>query len=439
MLEDNNDMIQYGAGDFKRYHEGSMPEREMYELEKAAMEDPFLADALQGYAYAKTPVEDINELKQKLGKQKEKTKVIWLNLKPLSVIVKVAAILILFGGLGWILFNRNNSRPVNEIASVNKKEQEVNKPLQLIDSIKTTDIGANTQGGAITLPDSLQQTKQQYAQLEAPPAIRSTNASQSENVSSTDDSSPLSYANDTERIDAIASGAVKERSQQVNNSLAGKVAGIKASSMEQNKAPIKLWGRITDNKGEPVAFATVYDTKNKKGIQADKDGEFYFMANDSVTKVNVNAVGYSSLLTELRKNKDSNDFVLQQMSNSLQEVVVTSAFQTKRATRSTSSMVVKADSLKRITVSNAIPIIGWEQFNKYVIDSLKTLQQLGANASSAEVLVSFDVNKEGEPVRINIQKSLCTACDSEAFRIIKNGPSWKLNKKRKKANAVVRF
>ena len=39
----------FTAGDFERYHNGSMSPLEMHQLEKAAMEDPFLADALEGY------------------------------------------------------------------------------------------------------------------------------------------------------------------------------------------------------------------------------------------------------------------------------------------------------------------------------------------------------------------------------------------------------
>ena len=120
----------------------------------------------------------------------------------------------------------------------------------------------------------------------------------------------------------------------------------------------------------------------------------------------------------------------------MKEVIVTSAFQTKRTLRSQSSNV---QSTQRVTVTNAIPINGWQQFNNYVNDSLKTLQQLLPTSVSSEVLVTFDVNDKGEPVDIKTGRSLCTPCNEEAIRILKNGPAWKLNSKNKKANAVVRF
>ena len=40
---------KYTAADFERYYTGVMPVNEMHELERAALEDPFLADALEGY------------------------------------------------------------------------------------------------------------------------------------------------------------------------------------------------------------------------------------------------------------------------------------------------------------------------------------------------------------------------------------------------------
>ncbi len=74
---------KYTAADFERYHSGQMNESEMHALEKASLQDPFLADALEGYSYTSTSEKDISDLKEKLlikkkrrnnifGKQKEK-------------------------------------------------------------------------------------------------------------------------------------------------------------------------------------------------------------------------------------------------------------------------------------------------------------------------------------------------------------------------------
>ena len=66
----------FTAGDFERYHNGSMSPLEMHQLEKAAMEDPFLADALEGYAFTQTPGEDRAWLQSQLQAKTEGAKVV---------------------------------------------------------------------------------------------------------------------------------------------------------------------------------------------------------------------------------------------------------------------------------------------------------------------------------------------------------------------------
>ncbi len=44
---------------------------------------------------------------------------------------------------------------------------------------------------------------------------------------------------------------------------------------------------------------------------------------------------------------------------------------------------------------------------------------------SSEVQVSFEVDKNGEPTNIKVEKSLCAKCDKEAIRLVKEGPKWK--------------
>jgi len=49
----------YSASDIQRYLNGEMSAREMFDLEKAALEDPFLADAIEGYDAHPTAAGDL--------------------------------------------------------------------------------------------------------------------------------------------------------------------------------------------------------------------------------------------------------------------------------------------------------------------------------------------------------------------------------------------
>jgi TonB family protein len=52
------------------------------------------------------------------------------------------------------------------------------------------------------------------------------------------------------------------------------------------------------------------------------------------------------------------------------------------------------------------------------------------------VQVSFAVDKNGEPISIKIEKSLCDKCDKEAIRLIKEGPKWRRNASKKGRTTV---
>ena len=62
-MEEGNNIIQFGAADIERYHKGLMNAKEMHAIEKAAMGDPFLADALDCYQLPGVDIpSDLNEL-----------------------------------------------------------------------------------------------------------------------------------------------------------------------------------------------------------------------------------------------------------------------------------------------------------------------------------------------------------------------------------------
>ena len=66
----------YNAQDFVNYHAGKMPAQEMYALERAALEDDFLADALEGYANTNNAENEIATINEKLATKNDTAKVV---------------------------------------------------------------------------------------------------------------------------------------------------------------------------------------------------------------------------------------------------------------------------------------------------------------------------------------------------------------------------
>ncbi|HYK56385.1 MAG TPA: hypothetical protein VEV15_07875, partial [Flavisolibacter sp.] len=101
-MSDPSKYHSFTVADIERYHNGAMPAAERHALEKAALDDPFLADALEGYALTSTPVGDIDAIKKRL-EEKHKRKPIPLFSKNYKWL-QIAALFLLLAGSGWFLY-----------------------------------------------------------------------------------------------------------------------------------------------------------------------------------------------------------------------------------------------------------------------------------------------------------------------------------------------
>lgn len=427
MSQDPNHIRQYTAEDFQHYYSGQMTEQEMHALEKAALDDPFLADAMEGYAYSGTAGADINELREKIGRRSA-AKVAPVKPKLFSLLLRAAAMLIITGGLAWLLFRKNEPSIDNDLALATKKTATA-QPLEKITDTMVS--AAPVQQPVVSINIDQQSSQKKLPVSAGTFTIDSISANGSTAVTLSATQSNTWETPDSTKLYRDVAAADKLNS---DSKLEGKAPGILTTA--QNNAAINLRGRVTDNKGQPVAFASVVDTRNNKGTMTDKDGEFDFVSQDSVALVSVNAVGYKSVNGELRNNL-SNALILEPQESSLKEVVVTAAGKKREQDYYAYKSKSRPDN-RRISVTNAIPVNGWDHFYKYVDDSLKSINHVDPSFSSIEVLVSFDVDDMGHPIDITA-KSACSACEAEAIRIIKYGPAWLLNKKKKKAKATVKF
>ena len=79
----------YTAADIQRYHSGKMTVEEMNELEKSALEDPLLSDAIDGYENKDNVDNDLAFLREKIknhGYNKSST-----NIRKLYTSLSIAA------------------------------------------------------------------------------------------------------------------------------------------------------------------------------------------------------------------------------------------------------------------------------------------------------------------------------------------------------------
>lgn len=83
----------------------------------------------------------------------------------------------------------------------------------------------------------------------------------------------------------------------------------------------------------------------------------------------------------------------------------------------------------------AQPAGGMAAYRQYLSRNL----QKSEGMPSGTVVVSFEFDKDGRPKKLAVQKSLCTACDAEAKRLVESGPAWEVGNRKERASVEVVF
>jgi Ca-activated chloride channel family protein len=97
-----------------------------------------------------------------------------------------------------------------------------------------------------------------------------------------------------------------------------------------------ITGKITDENGNPVSFATVSIKGTRSGVTADANGVFSIKVNSEKDILVVNAASFKDIEVPVGTQKLLN-IVMEKSGTELKEVVVTSAFGVKKSKRSTAS------------------------------------------------------------------------------------------------------
>ena len=124
-MSDDNNIKKYSAADIERYHKGLMSSKERHDLEKAALEDTFLAEALEGYAFAGTNLAgDLAAIRARLDERTSERKVVPIAPRRNYSFVRVAAVIILLAGAGWLVYQFSTNNKNNKIAETAPKQEQ---------------------------------------------------------------------------------------------------------------------------------------------------------------------------------------------------------------------------------------------------------------------------------------------------------------------------
>lgn len=473
-MSTDNHIKNFTGTDIEKYHKGLLSAKESHDLEKAALDDPFLADALEGYAVtAVDHAADMDDLKKRLAEKVGTEKVITMKSpgnKPFPWL-RIAAMVVILAGAGLLAQQFIFKGKKNEIAQAKNKTEEL-KPVETSSSGTTatiTDSGSTNQEKSFLVKDQKNTTipggpDQKVSESKATKdAIREDNVvTGAETVTNnatqpavtapvkTEDEKNNQYkiaTGNTEKKD-IAKEDVKSKSEislkkdsdadgitdkrdlakddrQQNKAVAASRKTAENNNY-RNQANI-FRGRVTDETNAGVPFANVTNLQdNNAGTYTDANGYFNLTYPDTVLTVQVRSVGFENANVQLRNVLANNQVVLQD-DKSLSEVVISNqkpnvAARSKEANK---------------TLEEPEPADGWDNYDTYLVNNLNPPEEFRTKQKVGGVVqVSFAVDKNGEPISIKIEKSLCDKCDKEAIRLIKEGPKWRRNAAKKGRTTV---
>lgn len=358
------------------YIRGLRKGKEAHRLEKEAMQDPFLADAMDGYnSIGESQEKQIELLRKRVTVRATRKK---------NDAMRWSAVACLLIGLciGTYFLVQEDRLPENALVAFEQAVPmvAVPEPATSEPAVPAADESANP---AVTEPA-------------APPAAKP----------------------------AASSAADTKSKLMASNTVTNDVVLVNYLPVEATFDSVpdirEVHGKVTDNYGDPLVGASIAVKGTSLGTLSGLDGKFK-LTMDGGKELVVNYIGYEPMTLSV----DSGKKLLIAMNENrqmLEEVVVVGYGVQRKMNITGSASVLK-------TTGKAQPIAGWKSFRKYLKDSLRRPTDIECARVKGKVTLTFRINSKGRPESVIVKKSLCPLADEEAARLIKEGPDWTVGSK----------
>ena len=426
----------YSAEELRAYVSGQMPPAEMHALEKAALDDPFLEEAIEGMREALSAhgtekvMAPVAELKAAIAEKASRPKVVPLFQRT-GFRMAAAAVVILVAGT-WIYNSLSQQEPANTLAVQPGAEQAA--PIPSVDNNVTADTTAaaaiNNKNNTIALKPAEPVYPAQVLKevpVKSKAATKDLAATPPAAPVLLQDSSLKELNAETSKAGAIVKAEEKKQEAvELERTIAANNKADEGKARTMNVANNFFQGKVVDPANNPLANVTITPLNSNQSFLTDQNGMFQIPVVDSPMTVMVSTVGYNTRNYQLNNQGFMNQLSLEPMKNNLSEVVIT------QPSRKKESFLKKPPT---VLVQTATPEGGWVAFENYVEANNKLKAQ-----KQTQVVVSFAIDRKNELSDFRIEQSAGAAQDAEAIRLIKEGPAWKLNKTKKdRVMVIIRF
>ena len=400
------------------YIRGLRKGKEAHRLEKESMQDPFLADAMDGYNQVEGNHEQrIEKLRMQVSAHSAKKESTY------AITWSIAACLIIgFGISSYFLFLKKSMTDEVFIAEESvsiKLAEPAAPPTPAIPATPTVPATpqkeialATTKVKTDSTPIS-EITARQADKKDMIAEIQTTSQPQGAPVAAVPMMEEVSE--ETAALQEVVATIDTFESESDKKMKLAKVATI----LPQNNM---IKGRVTDGKGEPLIGASVTYKGTNIGTITNMNGEFSLVKKDDKKRLTAEYIGYDPVEIQVDTSRTML-IAMNENKQALNEVVVVGygAKKNKKSTTLGSDAKVKEQTEKEITLQ---PVIGKRSYQKYLKEHLVRPTDEKCAQVKGKVVLTFLINKEGRPFYIKVKESLCESADKEAIRLIQEGPDW---------------
>ncbi len=383
------------------YLKGARKGADANRVEREAMQDPFLHEALAGYdKHSGDHAGTIHKLQQQVksrSNQRRKPMIWW-----------AAACIVALLGVGTLFFiqpSTHQSLQTESIAVMHEAAPEQQEGIE--SSSQATQIAEHKQEIAKFTPPVVAPDEEVVEEMVSQKELQ-TKIAGSQNIMGDDteeimvvqNESPVALATKKEELaTALAVSTPVVLSRQA--------AGVQTSSEPAN-----------GNFLCPADTMTIKHTASSTSIETKIKDNSFIALNKTVTTTGEDvAAGYGA-----RKLPIGSGAI----------VAAPSSTKTNDDNKNATD-----DDLEPLIETAPTPLMGKKLYQQYIAYNLQQPTDSLCATAKGNVTVTFKVNANGRPYDIKVTKSLCPSCDAEAIRLIENGGLWSTS--RRKGKYTIKF
>lgn len=408
--------------DIRKYLQNELSATERHTLEKRALHDPFLADALEG-------VEQISGAEFSKDVRDLNRRILSKETKPILSPLRIAAGILLLAAAGVVVFQFSESqkperlgfqdetpRPESAGDSLSDFTEENKAGTEgQVDHAETETIKAEDKPTQPLLADAEKSSGDMTKDEERPTAPLTRSAGDTSGVKEA-----MVLAEDAPV--AVETGERQEvtAKEPVAEPLASSEALRRSKSMAESGAGVTaqnyVKGRVTSEDGAPLPGVNVAINGSTTGTLTDTRGNFQIYTEEAAPTLTFSFIGLASQKVKVENSQEAVSVQMKQDVDQWSEVVVTGY--------GVSAGDNKESATPYPTLRLAQPGNGKESFQDYLRANMIYPKIALDNKIEGSVTVEFSVNKEGQLSDFSVIKGIGYGCDEELIRLIKSGPQW---------------